>query len=208
MSRTWPIALIVIAVVVIGVFAADTLGIIRVPTLLGYGDEQQVSGDPAVEPEEPETVEPEPEPEPEPQPQPRPRRRRPRKPPPKKEAPAPKPAPKRPRFVMPTPASITTSKLPPEVSRDSIHVAIHRQEDAFQRCLKQAIARKDKLPSRVLVSMTASPPGTVTENHIKDPAVERSLLGRCVLRRAGSVRVPVFSRDPITIAFPLTVVKD
>ncbi len=206
MSRAWPIALIVVAVVVIGVFTADTLGIIRVPSLASSSGEADTEDELEEEPLDGEATD---------------ERRRVRrtskkrktKPaePPKKvdkpPPPPPKPAKKGPRFSMPTPSSITTSKLPAEVNLDAIHAAIGRQAPAFKRCLQDATKEGADLPGRVLVSMTASPYGKITENHIKDRAVERSALGRCVLRKSGSIRLPSFSGDPITVAFPLTVVE-
>jgi len=205
MNRVWPIALIVVAVVVIGVFAADTLGIIRVPSLVSGSEEEVAIDDEEIE--EDLGVEEEPD-------RPRRPRRKPKKkpkpvePPKKVDKPPPKPVKKGPRLTMPSLSTITTSKLPPEINRDTIHTSIAAQAQAFQRCLKEAIKGGDDLPNRVLVSMTASTHGKITENHIKDRTVERSMLGRCVLRKSGSIRLPMFSGDPITIAFPLTVLKD
>jgi hypothetical protein len=208
MNRVWPIALIIVAVVVIGVFAADTLGIIRVPSLMsGSAVEEEVATD------EEELEEPYEEEEGKDRPR-RPRRKpkkkkpKPKPEPAKKEPPPPPPKKKGPRMTMPTPGSITTSRLPSELNRDLIHSSILRQASGFQRCLKDAIKEGGDLPNRVLVSMTASPYGKITENHIKDRSVERSFLGRCVLRKSGSIRVPSFSGDPVTIAFPLTVLRD
>lgn len=209
MNRAWPIVLIVIAVVVIGVFAADTLGIIRVPSLMSPESEEDelAATEENLDDEYEDDVE---EID-------RPRRshrklkkKKPKPAPPakKKEPPPPKPVKKGPRISMPTPSSITTSRLPPELNRDMIHAAISRQAPAFKRCLQDAINDGGDLPNRVLVSMTASPYGKITENHIKDRAVERSMLGRCVLRKSGSIRFMGFSGDPITISFPLMVLKD
>jgi hypothetical protein len=208
MSRVWPIALIVIAVVVIGVFAADTLGIIRVPSILsGPTPEEVAAADEGEDIEEDLGDEEELD-------RPRRPRRKPKKkkakpePAKKVEAPPPKPVKKGPRLSMPSPSSITTSRLPDDLNRDTIHTAIARQVTAFQRCLKDAIKAGDDLPNRVLVSMTASTQGKITENHIKDRTVERSTIGRCVLRKSGSIRFPMFSGDPVTIAFPLMILKD
>ncbi len=207
MARGILFAVIVVALLVIGIFVADLAGVISVPSLrpgpapvaITDGTAAADAADAALEVEEEEEEDGESRP-----------RRRPHKrakaveKPKVKEVPKPR---RRTTFVitMSGAGAITTSRLPAELSLDAIHTNIVSHRADVDRCLAAAIERGEKNTGRMLVQMTLDPWGKVAENHIKSDQFNRSSLGRCVLNTMKGWRFPGFSGNPITVAFPLNV---
>jgi hypothetical protein len=213
MSRAMLIGIIIVLASFIGFVALENLGVVDVPliNLLADGSDEfdvdlddeggDEEGDEEYQADE-EAI----ETTPSRRPSARRRAKRPSKKKPDAKAPAPvKPAKKKPRITLPSAGEINAPKLPSEVSLDDIAKAIARSSDYMKRCLKDSRSKGEKLEGRLLIHMTVDSWGKVTEMHLKSPKFDRTVLGRCVLRRVKGIRLPSFTGDPISVVYPVMV---
>ena len=147
---------------------------------------------------------------------PRKRRRRARKPKPRKPkavAPAPVATPAKPKppakpsIELPSSASIVAPTLPSDVDTSDIRAIIRAKSVGFKRCLEKSAKAGEKLKGTAYVHMTVNRYGKAEQCNIKDPGLDRSVLGRCVVDKLSGGGYPPAENGPMTITFPLRFVR-
>jgi hypothetical protein len=75
---------------------------------------------------------------------------------------------------------------------------------AFEACLAEARSAEPKIALEwewlpVPVTMVLGPAGKVSSSVVDDPELNRSALGRCILRECEVIDYPAFSGEPVRV---------
>jgi hypothetical protein len=108
-------------------------------------------------------------------------------------------------YSLPSPGAINSPRLPAELPDHKVAAVISSQSQEYQRCLNDAVKKKEDLDGRMMVQMTINAWGKPEDLHVKPGKHERTSYARCMINRMKSLRFPSFEGEPITIVFPIDV---
>ncbi len=134
-----------------------------------------------------------------------------KKPPPSKTKAPPKPKakplPARPSIEMPRAGDIRAPRLPAGVTAGDISDTVATKGGDMRRCLDKSAKAGEKIKGTVYVHLTIDQWGKISEAHIKDREIDRSVLGRCILGRIDGGGYPPAGNSPVTVTFPIRIVR-